>query len=739
MIQHVINKNLRNICVAICVTSAVAVFTATKVEAAVIHRAPNNLGLVGYWSFNEATGTVATDFSSNKNTGTLNGANGLPTWTGGRLGSALSFDGVDDAVNLGKPIPLNNITVKTIAAWIYPYSIGNGKYRAIVESAYSTDPAGGWEFEICSNVGGDCSVSNTIEFFYKWSGSSVAWIAPAGTIKINQWQHVVVVYDNSSTSNNPILYYNGISVLATKSFGSPSGNAGDDSSINKGIGSCIDYSFGDPFNGLIDEVRVYNRALSDSEIRQLYQAGLVQINPSAQNKQLTSGLVGEWTFNGQDMNWASTTAEALDRSGNNNNGDVTNGAQIAVGQVGQALNFDGVNDYVDAGNQPSLRISGSFTVSAWANWKAFNVGGTDEGIISKSGGFVSDVAWRLRGSEDCTNEAINLQVSGNGSTLAHRCGATTLSLNTWYHVVGVYNASTQTIDVYLNGVLDNGNLSGTVPASIYNSSSDVIIGRYWLTDDCLFPGLIDEVRIYNYALSTSTIQQLYKMGAARFKPDKSLVNVMKDSSLVGHWTFNGPDVSNTADLVYDRSGNNNNGTMTNMATSTRFAIGKSGQALNFDGVDDYVSIADNASLNLTTTFTVGIWIRLARVGDTSRYKHIYSPGISPSWSFYIGNTDYYAINDSYGSNTFITDTNWHYLVVVKNGNSGTNLTYYYDGQPDGSYAIGSLAAISGTKAIGRFETEESGYFPGLIDEVRIYNRALSASEVRALYRAEGGR
>ena len=74
----------------------------------------------------------------------------------------------------------------------------------------------------------------------------------------------------------------------------------------------------------------------------------------------------------------------------------------------------------------------------------------------------------------------------------------------WYHVAGVYDAAERTLDIYVNGVRDNGVLSGTIPASQINSSVNVNIGRR--SGGFYFNGVIDEVRIYNRALSGPEIQ-----------------------------------------------------------------------------------------------------------------------------------------------------------------------------------------------------------------------------------------
>src|SRR5204862_4826534 len=91
-----------------------------------------------------------------------------------------------------------------------------------------------------------------------------------------------------------------------------------------------------------------------------------------------------------------------------------------------------------------------------------------------------------------------------GASQVQRNSVTQVALNTWYHVAGVYNAAARTLDIYVNGVLDNGILSGTVPASQSNSTVNVNIGRR--STGFYFSGVIDEVRVYNRALSQAEIQ-----------------------------------------------------------------------------------------------------------------------------------------------------------------------------------------------------------------------------------------
>jgi hypothetical protein len=166
---------------------------------------------------------------------------------------------------------------------------------------------------------------------------------------------------------------------------------------------------------------------------------------------------------------------------------------------GNALSFDGSSSYVDLGNPTLLQITGSTTWSAWV--KATANPADDGQIIAKSN---SSTGWQLKTSTGTGPQTFGVTVSASSNSRAQRYSNTVRLLNVWYHVAGVYNATTRTLNIYVNGVLDNGVLTGTVPASQANSSAGVNIGRR--SGGYYFNGVIDEVRIYNRALSAAEIQ-----------------------------------------------------------------------------------------------------------------------------------------------------------------------------------------------------------------------------------------
>jgi hypothetical protein len=206
------------------------------------------------------------------------------------------------------------------------------------------------------------------------------------------------------------------------------------------------------------------------------------------------GLVAAYGFAAGS---GTTTADA---SGNNLTGTLAGGTTwTTAGKYGNALAFDGTTSYVDLGNPPALQLTGSMT---WSAWIFATANPPDDGqIIAKAGD--SD-GWQFKTSPDTGPHTFGVAVSASTTAHTQRYSTTSRALNTGYHVTGVYNATAQTLDIYVNGVLDNGVLSGTVPAAQFNSGQNVNIGRR--AGGFYFQGIIDEVRIYNRALTQTEIQ-----------------------------------------------------------------------------------------------------------------------------------------------------------------------------------------------------------------------------------------
>ena len=565
---------------AIClVLSLIAVlFWASPVDASLLIRPPLyiglNSGLVGDWSFDQedVAGTVAYDRSGQGNNGTL--TNG-PRREIGKLGQALSFDGVNDYVAVTSAAPLQFSGSFSASFWIKTTGLNSVSQSKLL---FNEDfPNTGWA--IVDNG----SFSTDIYFRIDPGGSGgtcgtgMACFARS-LINDGGWHLVTAVYDSSASTIT--LYVDGVQ-RDTRSSGTFTNN-----SIDYKIGQFEGSSGG----GRIDDVRIYNRALNEQEIKRLYNIGGTLHVGASQNQKLTNGLVGLWSFDQNDV--AGTVA--YDRSGNANNGTMTNGPVRTIGKLGQALSFDGTNDYVETANySSSLDLLGtSFTLTAW-----IKPSGASIGIIVGNPHSSSHVNpwfnWVLAHSVD-----LDLKPSvfvGCDQASGHRHFNSPATLNAWNHVLVTYDGAL--FKFYLNGVPDGSNAE---TCSVTNTNSrKTRIGANTVGAE-VFPGSIDDVRVYNRVLSAQEIKRLYNIGGTLHvgaSQNKKLTN-----GLVGMWSFDQADVAGT--VAYDRSGQGNNGTLTNGPVRT---IGKLGQGVEFIGgaATDYVDLP--ATLD-SSSISVAGWV-----------------------------------------------------------------------------------------------------------------------------------
>ena len=205
--------------------------------------------------------THVVDLSGYGNNGTVTGGN--VTTAGGKYERAMQFDSTNDIVNAQSNAILDDITTKTICSWIKPTAFD---YRDIVSKM--VDNSIGWIFRLAQN----CPSGDRLCYYHKFDGAAGYW-STAGQITLNEWNHVCVAFDASSSSNDPSLYIDGNSQNVAESI-TPSGSSSSDATANLIIGN-LRTNLDDPsFGGLIDDVRIWNRTLTTAEINQSYMSNL---------------------------------------------------------------------------------------------------------------------------------------------------------------------------------------------------------------------------------------------------------------------------------------------------------------------------------------------------------------------------------------------------------------------------------------------------------------------------------
>ena len=179
---------------------------------------------------------------------------------------SLAFDGTDDYINCGSDSSIDNIFDGggTIAGWIKVASDGENTYGRIIDKSSGANGAGGWTL----NVQDEGSGAVDLNFMVGHSSQYGRWATTAREITLNTWTHFAVVYDDDATSNNPVMYINGVSVAIGSPRNTPSGTKDDDSSLNLLIGASGLASR--EFDGSISEIAMYDTELTASQVRTLY-------------------------------------------------------------------------------------------------------------------------------------------------------------------------------------------------------------------------------------------------------------------------------------------------------------------------------------------------------------------------------------------------------------------------------------------------------------------------------------
>jgi hypothetical protein len=247
-----------------------------------------------------------------------------------------------------------------------------------------------------------------------------------------------------------------------------------------------------------------------------------------------------------------------------------------------------------------------------------------------------------------------------------------------------------------------------------------------------FDGQIDDVRIYDRALSFAEVKSLYQQ-------NKTLINApQKDqltNGLVGYWSFNAPDIHWPTSVAYDRSGMGNNGSIVNMSNSSSPVAGASGQALNFDSINDHILVPNSTSLNITSSITISAWIKPNSFGQNNFGRIVHKDGVN-GYIFSLNNNSitngllFYSGGVNASTSNVITLNRWQHVASVFNGST---VTLYVNGIAVSTQAQPALTASTASLGIGIRPADSLRGFDGIIDEVRIYNRALSDSEMKQLY------
>ncbi len=267
------------------------------------------------------------------------------------------------------------------------------------------------------------------------------------------------------------------------------------------------------------------------------------------------------------------------------------------------------------------------------------------------------------------------------------------------------------------------------------------IGSSYLT------GSLDDVRFYDRVLSSEEIKRLYELGATTRIAQTLTTNPDLERGLVGHWTFDGAEVdwSSTTAEIRDRSSTRAHGNAVGaMAATTSPEFGILGQAVKFNGTSDSITVGTNAAYYFdgTDPFTIATWFKSSGGQGTVRgLVERYNATVLGNWYLRIDGANeiigFREVSpwDGIRSATKVEVGKWYHAVFTYDG---TNMNLYVNGVSDAAPVAGGSIGLDQANVpvsigSGTNSGSPTGYFPGTMDDVRIYARALTAEEVKRLY------
>lgn len=642
--------------------------------------------LVAYYPFNLNTN----DQSSNNINPTYVGA--FIDYGSDRFGHsyrALMFDG-----NVGSylRIPADSLPTgnRTISLWFKTTTVTN-RPQLLAYGGNSPSSAPGTSFLMGINSSG----SNAYQTQGHYNTNLASYSYPQEPL--NQWIHYVVTIEGSTTK----IYINGeLKTNSPGSFTSPTAVSGKDFALGVMVNSSGTAPYTDVnggyFKGLMDDVRIYNGAMTDQQVGQLYKLEL-------------TGLMAFYPFNGN----------ANDESGNGNHG-VVNGASLTIdrfGNPGKAYRFNNPNHIVV--NNSNL-FGNEFSVSYWFKIPSyFGQRASMSNVATPNGGFQQ--AWD--GTTFSYAMGYNLIGGFNPNFFASNHTMQEPE-NSWHHVVVTYNRlspnATQT-RLYINGNFIRSDLQN-LPIE-FTTNAPFFIGQNH--GGLNFEGNLDDISIFNRVLNDNEIRQL---SDAPMMPD-----------LLVYLPCNGN--------AKDASGNSRDGTVYGNSVLTTDKYQNVQSAYLFTTPESGISLGNSATLDFVgQPFAISAWVKYGDIpaADFALVsKH--NCGIPNGYILSIfNNTPRFYLSTGGWSTISATesynDNKWHHLVATYDGQGEQKL--YVDGQlaASASSVVYNNPAGSGAPIIIGDANGNCGgpTMDGSIDEVKIYGSSLDSMQVNALFRQSRG-
>jgi len=426
---------------------------------------------------------------------------------------------------------------------------------------------------------------------------------------------------------------------------------------------------------------------------------------------LQKGLVGHWALDGESYD--SNTERITDKTPYENHG-TNSGATLTTDQMGQgnrAMYFDGEDDIVDCGDDPTLDLTEAFTIVVWLK-SAASEGGYVAGRFR-----AAYAGYMMRRS----GNRLNLYYNSTGGVSS---SAVFTDDNVWVHATITFDNGD--VAFYRNGV-PAGTASGITITS--ETVAHFTVGNRYggVGVNHFFNGSISNVRIYNHALSAAEIDTLYHSYRPKASSGSLQKGLVLDMPLKSKYTKNETVGS---EIMTDRTPYSNDG------QNYGATVGSNGTS--FDG-NDYVSVSHSNSLEMQDDITVAAWLYPNSFAGTPMILAYNNDADANALLFGFNTSGHPSvwISSSVASAYTMPQSQWTHIAWVFD-DAGNTISYYLDGV----YKDNDVQTNNPLWSNGQWwiSTEcdsapcpDGNYFNGFTSSLKVYNRALSDSEIKLLY------
>ena len=622
----------------------------------------------------------ATDISTNYPATSTTGI----TWgTSGVFGTSASYNGSTSKIrlpsSLATAVGSNDFSIST---WVYLDTMPSSFYSlATLQDV--------WYYYIFIAADGSVRTYN----------QNVQVNSATGLVTTGQWYHIVATLSSTSGKN---VYLNGVNVASS----SNTSNCNAFTNGHTALGyyqsnSTVQYIL----DGKIDQTRFINKALTPLEVEALYTEELCICDGTVDTLQ----VLGDTSC---------IAAYQLDGNANDLSGNYSgepNNVSYGVGEFDLAGVFNGSSSIITNSNQ--VIPNGASSISFWYNNNGLNGANyiIGNGVATASKGITSTFG----------SDRFGVFIGKGTTAPAIEFSSTnTFSNSSWYNVTITWDGTTSTnaVKLYVNGQLEGQGTSNTSSAGIGSYSSFGIGG---VNGGAYAAGSIDQVRIFNKALSAGEVTTLYNetaCDALACGGTTNTLDILSDGSCVAAYPLDGSPL--------DLSGNYNG-----VQTDVTYPVGKFDLAGSFNGTSSYVELP--SGIIPSNNFSFSLWFK---TNDITTSQYIL--GFRNTLKTYIllnatSNGSIRAVagqNLTVDSASVVSANTWYHLSVTQSSTSGVTVYLNNSVVASNPSYTGDLVIVTGKNLIGaNYGTSLGGVFNGSIDQVRVFDKALSAGEVTTLY------